>query len=328
MKSIQIIEQNTHEQYLDLFHEIYIHEQNRDFFVKDLEASLGYSIAEKKIRTIALVENRKLIGHCSLLYSESNLETCQFGFFELMDAQDFDLLWKEVIEQSKKLNIKTITGFSNGSIWFPYRCINTTSTIPLFKGELPTQDFYHNLFTTLASETISYYSSMRSSFDNIILLTENFYTNLIDSGVEITTHVQADENLIHEVCVLSRDIFSQASVEYDELPFKYFLKLYNSEKLKHLFKLYTVRKENQLIGFCTVFKENSETLILKTLAVHPEFQKKNVGRGLTHLVHKDALKHGYKKMIYALIRGDNDIKYFPKDDVETVRTYSLFKFTI
>jgi GNAT superfamily N-acetyltransferase len=328
MKSIHIIEHNVHKDYLNLFQSIYINETNREYFVKDIEASLEYSLAEKKIRTIALIENKKLIGHCSLIYSESNPQTCQLGFFELVDARDFGLLWKEIVEQSRVLNIGIVTVFSNGSIWFPYRCIHSTSGLPLFKGELPTQEFYHGLFSSLASEDISYYSSMRSSFGNIMALTENFYNELIGSGLEILSEVSIGEDLIHEVYALSRDIFSQASLEYDELPFDYFIKLYDEEKLKHLFNLYTVRKGDQLVGFCSVFKEDSETLILKTLAVHPEFQKKNIGRGLTHLVHKDAIKHGYKNMMYALIRGDNDIRYFPTDDVKTVRTYSLFKITI
>jgi N-acetylglutamate synthase-like GNAT family acetyltransferase len=136
------------------------------------------------------------------------------------------------------------------------------------------------------------------------------------------------KEVLEEIHALAGEIFSYQSVAYEPFSIDYFLQLYSKERMKDLFKIYTVRNDGNLIGFCNVFYENEKVVILKTLAIHPSFQKHGIGGAIAHLVHYDAKNEGIEKIIYALVRDENNIKFFPKDDVSEVRTYSLFEFKI
>jgi len=74
--------------------------------------------------------------------------------------------------------------------------------------------------------------------------------------------------------------------------------------------------------------ENKQTLILKTICILPEYQGLGLGNALAYKIHLDAQKEGFKKVIYALIREDNKVKNFPKDDTLIFRRYAAFEFKI
>ena len=67
---------------------------------------------------------------------------------------------------------------------------------------------------------------------------------------------------------------------------------------------------------------------MKTIAVDPEYQQMGIASGLVHVVHSEAKSVAIRKIIYALVRKTNKIKYFPTDDVKILREYAGFEFRI
>ncbi len=332
MKKINTINQNIDNRYIDLFHSLYKKEKDINYFMSDIKLSINYCLSMKYIITITLSDNEILLGHCSIIKSKEgdNEGTAYFGFFESPENEvDFKSFWKNIIIEAKKQNIKKLIGPINGSIWFPYRFINTSDKSSFFKGELPTSPFYHNFFSNLEKRRIINYSSgARKSFDLIIEATKKSYELLKDTDLNIETLLEVSEETLKDIHKLAGEIFSNKSVAYEAFPVNYFLEFYNKDRMKDLFRTYTVRKGKDLIGFCNVFYEEEKVIILKTLAIHPLFQKHGIGSAIAHLIHSDANKSEVKKIIYALIRDDNNIKFFPKEDVLNIRTYSLFEINI
>lgn len=331
MKKIQIINQNIDNRYIDLFSFLYKEEKNIDYYISDINMSVNYSVSLKDISTIALLDDEMLLGHCSIIKSRGDESgTAYFGFFESPENEkDFKFFWENLLLEAKKQNIKKLIGPVNGSIWFPYRFLNSSNDSSLFKGELPTKFFYHDFFSNLNNSKITTYSSgVRKSFSLIIEATRKSYESLENSGLKIETLSEVSKEILMEIHALAEEIFSNQSVAYEPFPVDYFLKLYNKDRMRGLFKTYTIRNNDKLIGFCNVFYENEKVVILKTLAVHPSFQKHCIGGAIAYLVHCNAREKGIEQIIYALVRDDNNIKFFPKDDVSEIRTYSLFEFNI
>ncbi|MCF7834369.1 MAG: GNAT family N-acetyltransferase [Candidatus Pacebacteria bacterium] len=331
MKKIHITNQNIDNRYIDLFGFLYKEEKNIDYFMSDIKISVDYSVSVKHISTVALLDNEVLLGHCSIITSKEYInETAYFGFFESPEnEEDLRFFWENILVEAKKRNIKKLIGPVNGSIWFPYRFINNSNNSPLFKGELPTKFFYYDFFSNLGNGKITTYSSgARKSFDLIIEATRKSHELLNNSGLKIEVLSEVSREILMEIHILAEEIFSQQSIAYEAFPVDYFLQLYSNNRMKDLFKTYIVRNNGKLIAFCNIFYENEKVLILKTLAVHPLFQKHGIGGAIVHLAHCDAKEKGIEQIIYALVRDDNNIKFFPKDDVSEIRTYSLFEFNI
>jgi len=331
MKKIHIINKNIDNRYIDLFGFLYKEEKNIDYYISDINMSVNYSISEKDISTVVLLDGDVLSGHCSVIKSKGDdSETAYFGFFESPENEnDFKFFWENILIEAKKQNIKKLIGPVNGSIWFPYRFLNKSNGASLFKGELPTKFLYHNFFSNLNnSKTTTYSSGSRKDFNLIIEATKKSYESLENSGLKIETLSEVSKEILIEIHALAEEIFSNQSVAYESFPVDYFLKLYNDNRMKGLFRTYTVRDNNKLIGFCNVFYEHEKIIILKTLAIHPLFQKHGIGGAIVYLVHCDAKEKKIEQIIYALVRDDNNIKFFPKDDISEVRTYSLFEFKI
>jgi len=329
MENRRIINQKIDDRYVDLFRSLYGNEKNIEYFVSDIQQSIDYCHAEKNILTIISEEGGVLLGHCSLILPKNeNDGIAYFGFFELTSKKVFEEFWKSVVAEAKNLKLKKLIGPVNGSIWFPYRFIATSDGSQLFKGELPTDLAYHDCFAHMEQGRITTYSSgVREKYDFIIDATMEPYELVKRSGLEITALKEMTAKLLEELQIISTEVFASASVAYEPFPGKYFLQLYGG-KPSGLFRVYLASDAGKIVGFCFMIYEDEQTAILKTLAVHPVFQKRGIASALIHVVHRDAKKEGIEKIIYALVRDDNNIKAFPENGVSIIRTYSLFDLNI
>jgi ribosomal protein S18 acetylase RimI-like enzyme len=329
MKTIKIIENGLDPRYLTLFLEKYNDEKQIEYFLSDIKNSAEYTKTNENLFSVILEEGDDLLGHCSVIPSK-NKGVAYFGFFEFPnDAECFQSFWDHIVCEAKKRSIKKIVGPINGSIWFPYRFISKRGSTELFKGELPTEAFYHDFFSAISNQkVISFSSGKREEFQSIIAATKKAYDVVEKTDLKIESLSEVSGDILKEIYTLAEEIFSFYSVAYEAFPIQYFFELYNTERMKDIFNIYTVREKGKLVGFCSVFHENEKTIILKTLAVHPSFQQHGIGGALAYLVHRDAQKQGIQTIVYGLVRDDNNIRFFPKDDVSIIRTYSLFEIDI
>lgn len=286
---------------------------------------------QKRI-SIAVENDDQFLAHCTLMHDNREQSGIGwFGFFECPDEQVvFDMLWQRVKQESSAMGIKALRGPINGTIWYSYRfAVPGPTSIPPFQGELLCEDYYHRFFEGIPNhQEVSYYSAMRENFDDLIRITLPFHERMLsDSPLHLETYAEISTDVLREIFNLARTVF-QSSWGYAPLSDEELLSYYSQEKLKAtLFKAYILRSNGKLIGFGTVFREDDDTLVLKTLALDPAFQGKGLGNALIHQIHRDAQDH-CSRMVYALIRYENNVKRLPKDGAVVFREYSAFEIPV
>lgn len=306
-------------------------EKNFNLFLGDYIKSYNFCINNENIEFIPILisSNKNVSAHIALIIDRRLPKgTAFFGFMEVLDdVSVFNALWKKLIEVAKENNVSVLKGPVNGSIWHLYRCIRKTDGSDFFKTELMSNTYYYDFINSQKPNTsIEYYSAYREKFSNILPKIETTDKKLTSLGFSITEMKQIDLLQLVQIAKLSTNVFS-SSWGYTELTKNEFLNLYSSDKIEdNLNKLYLLYKDKEVIGYCSTIKEDGNTLICKTICIIPEYQGLGLGNALAYKVHIDAIKDGYKKIIYALIREDNKVKNFPKMDTVVFRRYSAFEF--
>jgi len=318
---------------ISLLQKKYGKQENFNYFLNDFETAFNFCVENKNIyfEPIAIYSGIEMVAHIAVIKDyRLGSDVAFFGFFESPnDPVIFDSLWEELIIAAKKIGVSIIKGPVNGSIWHQYRVIKQSDASGFFKSETMCEPYYYNLLKNKeAKSEISYYSAYREKFDAILKAGQLPYEKLIGSGFSVQEFEKVSADDLKEVLTLSREVFSK-SWEFTDLTEEEFFQLYSEEKLEsHLSKLYLLRKEKKIIGFSNVLEENNSTLIFKTICLLPEYFGLGLGNVLAYKVHFDAERDGIKKIIYALIKEDNNIKNFPKDDAAIFRKYAAFEFTI
>lgn len=322
------------EELANLLQEKYGNNNDFDYFLNDFKKSLNFCTDNENITfyPVAGFEDGKMSAHAALIVDKRlPIGEAFFGFLEFPDdASVFSALWSSLIKEARNKGISTLKGPVNGSIWHQYRCIKETNHCPFFKAEPFCESYYYDFLTSnKPAKEILYCSASREPFDIVLqIIGERVYDNIINLGFSIkeTKSITPDE--LRTIAHISKIVFHD-SWGYTELDEQEFLQLYSSEKLMaHLNTLYLLYKGNEMIGFCSTSKEDDHTLICKTIAVLPPYQGLGLGNALAYKFHVNAHKEGFKKIIYALIREDNNVKNFPKDDTVIFRRYAAFEFQL
>jgi predicted GNAT family acetyltransferase len=266
-----------------------------------------------------------LVGHIALIPFRG--EEAFFGFYESENEECFALLWQNLINEANRLGLKKLFGPVNGTIWHPYRFVSGTSNEPYFPSEPISRIEYASwIANQKPAQIIEYHSAFRTDYTPILLATKSAFETTINNGIEIAIEAPSAQN-IEELYKLALEVFSQ-NPGYAHLSIQEFISLYSSDKLsKSSGTLYTAREKNKLLGFCFNM-EFGKTLIMKTIAVLPNLQQKGIGNALVHRVHVDAVTNGFSKIIYALVRKDNNVKHFPTDKITVFREYSAYLFNL
>lgn len=316
-----------------LLQEKYGKQENFDYFLNDFETAFNFCVENKNIHfePIAIYSGSEIKAHVAIIKDcRLGSDEAFFGFFESPnDPVLFDSLWEELIISAKKIGVSIIKGPVNGSIWHQYRVIKQSDAPGFFKSETMCEPYYYNLLKNKGAKSeISYYSAYREKFDAILKAGRLPYEKLIGSGFSVQEFETVGADDLKKVMSLSRKVFGRGW-GFTDLTEEEFFQIYSDKKLElHLNKLYLLRKEEEIIGFSSVLKENNSTLIFKTICLMPEYFGLGLGNVLAYKVHSDAERDGVKKIIYALIKEDNNIKNFPKDDAVIFRRYATFEFII
>ncbi|HPJ45167.1 MAG TPA: GNAT family N-acetyltransferase [Tenuifilaceae bacterium] len=288
----------------------------------------GYEKIEagkQKATFFVATEKEKLLGIVSLIPTETDLAF--FGFFECENELVCQKLWNSVLDEAKMLGVKTLVGPVNGTIWHPYRFVSSSNGEPFFPTEPITRIEYSQWFSKLSySKMLEYHSAYRTDFTPILESTRKSFNTLQGNGYKFSVEDVNSEN-VQELYQLAVEVFSK-NPGYTHLSINEFVSLYSSEKLSQSSsQLYTARHEGKLVGFCLNLAFGNE-LVMKTIAVSNEFQLMGIGNALVHKVHLDAVERGVSKVIYGLVRKDNNVKYFPTDKLTVFREYVAYIFNI
>jgi len=327
-----IITQNSSSgEYLSLLEKKYKAQKNYVYFLDDLKATLKFSETYQEPHFIIVKDGENVVGHCALIL-DHNLKEGEafFGFFDVIDNFNvFTTLWQSLLKLAGLKNIKLLKGPINATAWHQYRVMSYGGNSDFFKTELFSESYYYDFYKTLKPDKeILYLSGFRENFKFLISVTEPAYKEVLKAGFSIEEIKNLSTEQLKEILDLSKIVFKE-NWAYTDFSMESFESLYSSQKLSaNLNKIYFLKNENKIIGYLSSLIEDENVLILKTIAVLPEFQGKGFGNALVHKAHKDALEKGFKKIIYALIREDNNIKNFPKEEAVVFRKYSTFEFEV
>ena len=253
--------------------------------------------------------------------------------------KDEEQLFNKVFEELKKEGIETIIGPLNGTTWNTYRYVTEKGNGRPFLLEPWNEDYYVSLFEKLDFKHLAGYISTvmegmnsdgRKNLNKKIEKLKKFdYYNDI--------RVESAENkdlltVLNKVYDLTVEAFKNNFL-YSELEREIFLKMYLSYEdkiIKKFFKMLYLRDE--LIGYVFGIPDYTElgykgkigTIILKTIAVSPEYNGKGMGYILINSLIEEAEKEGYENVIYALMHESNVSKNIGLLLGNMLRKYTLF----
>ena len=253
--------------------------------------------------------------------------------------KDEEQLFNKVFEELKKEGIETIIGPLNGTTWNTYRYVTEKGNGRPFLLEPWNEDYSVSLFEKTGFKPLAGYISTvmegmdsdgRKNLDKKIEKLKKF-----DYYEDIRVESAENKDLLkvlNKVYDLTVEAFKNNFL-YSELEREIFLKMYMSYEdkiVKKFFKMLYLKGE--LIGYVfgipdyaeLGYKGKIDTIILKTIAVSPEYNGKGMGYILINSLIEEAEKEGYENVIYALMHESNVSKNIGLLLGNMLRRYTLF----
>ncbi|ERK52905.1 GNAT family N-acetyltransferase [Leptotrichia wadei] len=289
-------------------------------------------------------ENEEIAGSLNLWHNRPNYngrKTSYIGNVNIHEKyrKNEDKLFNKVFEELKKKGIKTIIGPLNGTTWNTYRYVTDKRNHPPFLMEPFNEEYYVELFKKIGFEPLAYYIS--TIMENMNPVQRGHLSKKIEKLKKFdyykdTTVKSAENNdlitVLNKVYDLTIEAFKNNFL-YSELDREIFLKMYMNYEdkiVKKFFKMLYLKDE--LIGYVfgipdyaeLEYKGKIETMILKTIAISPQYNGKGMGYILIDELVKEAEKSGYKNVIYALMYEKNISKNIGLLLGDELRRYTLF----
>ena len=253
--------------------------------------------------------------------------------------KDEEQLFNKIFEELKKEGIETIIGPLNGTTWNTYRYVTEKGNGRPFLLEPWNEDYSVSLFEKLDFKHLAGYistvmegmnSNGRKNLNKKIEKLKKF-----DYYEDIRVESAENKDLLtvlNKVYDLTVEAFKNNFL-YSELEREIFLKMYLSYEdkiIKKFFKMLYLKDE--LIGYVfgipdyteLGYKGKIDTIILKTIAVSPEYNGKGMGYILINSLIEEAEKEGYENVIYALMHESNVSKNIGLLLGNMLRKYTLF----
>ena len=239
-------------------------------------------------------------------------------------AENFKAVNKlfEIIEQkAKENNCKKIIGPMNENTWNNYRFVSWKDNTPQFFLEEINPLIYNDFFTLNNFKSCAkYYSTIQD-----IKPTEK---NNIDGITFKHPKLKKTEDFLETIYNLSIVCFKD-NPYYSEISKEDFIEKYS--KIIPLIRtnlILIAEKDKEPIGFMFAIPNYNDksfnTIIMKTIAVLPEYQGLGIGKEMFNRVLTNAHKKGYKQAISAYMYQNNVSINLPKDS-KKIREYTLYE---
>lgn len=282
-----------------------------------------------KIKNFIAYEDNDVVGHISAMIDErlkiNSQQIGLIGFYECVENNYYsDLLIKKAIDYLKSNNCDSIRAPVDLTIWHPYRFV-VDQKEDSFLLEPITKSYYIGQFEKKGFLTkVEYGSAQRTDFNTILPYTKQDFDKCIEEGFKIRNISKKDyDQGILSIYNMVNNIFSD-SWSFVKISKEEYLYIYEDYKnnIENLSIQIISDKNNEDIGFCSsIIDRSNKIMILKTIGVLPEYQKKKVGAALLYYQHKLAKEKGLTKEIYALIKLGNIVTKMPYPGVKVIRKY-------
>lgn len=245
----------------------------------------------------------------------------------IMSAQ----LLKKISDTARSKGGEFLIGPMNGSTWDNYR-FSVHHHNPSFFLEQYHHLYYNEQFTDFGFRIISsYFSSIDTSLaaDNAAVLKRQ--QELLDAGVTFHTldiaHYEDELSRLYDF----NTVAFKSNFLYTPITRQQFIEKYTATKkiIDPEFVLLAEDGDKNLIGyiFCVnnFFNLNAKSLIIKTVARHPDKKWSGLGHVLGNLVYGKAAKLNYQSAIHAFVIEEGTSTKLSKNFSGTIyKNYALY----
>ena len=301
---------------------------------------MEFKIEENQNVEIKLVEGEDVLAGATCFYAGTPEVSGQrigtIGELTISDNEAGVKLLDECERILQEKGVKQIVAPMNGNTWKQYRSLKWSNGDAPFVMEKVSPVEYNEVFEKAGFKEIDEYTSTKGKvkdyFDNEIL--DEIEKRLADENITIRKFEKAKavEELkkIYNVSVKSfcRNPF-YTPIDEDNFIAQYtpFIEMVDDELIL------LAEKDGEEIGFLFAIPDFNEmqtkgkmsTLILKTIAVLPEYEDMAIGNVMTRMIAKKAIDKGFEDWIFAFMFKDNTSqKLAERNGTQTMREYVLF----
>ncbi len=272
-------------------------------------AEIGDDIPKMHMHSFHVVhdENEKIAS--AALYKNDHLKEYAFSIGAYTCTDDLNasnLLFEKICNEAIEQQAKWIIGPMNGSTWESYRYAEINE-IPFFLMEPQQPAHYIDQWLSNGFESWMDYFSCKSSLKNKIDFGEEKLKSHFES-LDINLKILEGNELLKrlpELAKFNNTAFKENAL-FSPLPEDIFIKKY--AMVLHYVKGHRVliaEDQGQIVGFGFAYP-HGDTLIIKTLARHPDKKYRGLGVWMTSVGFNWARDNGFDFLIHALMKADND----------------------
>ncbi len=288
--------------------------------------------------TVAIRRDGAIVGTCSCWWrttpSLDGLKTGFIGHYNAADAAAGADVLSAACDILLRAGCEVAIGPIDGSTWHSYRFIVDRGGEPPFFLEPDTRNEGPAHWSASGFLPVAIYSSaVVERLDVEPLAIGRAARRLASNGVSIRSLdlSRVDEEL-RKLFALSQISFRRNFL-YSPIGFDEFQQQYSTllPMLRPQLVLVAERM-GDVVGFAfalpdvlqIVRAEPNDTVILKTVAVHPDFDGAGMGGVLVAEIHRQAHALGFRRVIHALMHDENRSRRISDRFARPIRRYALF----
>lgn len=301
---------------------------------------MEYKIINNENIQVTLVEDENEVAKATCYFkntpkvSDKNIGT--IGEFETNNVENGIKILKKCEEILKEKGVKLIVAPMNGNTWKKYRTLKYSKDVPEFLLENVNPIEHNEILLKAGFKELYTYTSTRGfikdAYDSESL--DIIEDKLIEEKIIIRKFDKAnymkDLKKIYKVSIKSfnnNPFYTQISEEDFIKQYEPYIQMVDEELIL------IAEKEKNEIGFVFCVPDFNElkregtlsTLILKTIAVLPEYQEFALGNIMLRHIAKIAKSKNFEKWIFAFMYSNNTSQKMAKrNKTEVIREYALY----
>jgi predicted N-acetyltransferase YhbS len=280
----------------------------------------------------------QVAARCSLWWGATPpLDGQRLGFIGHFAARDADAAAQILLLASERLaenRCDLAVGPIDGNTWQRYRLLTERGPEPVFFLEPDNPDDWPGHFTRNGFAPIAeYYSALNSELDRDDPGVDEIAQQVAARGVTLRTlHLNQFDDELRAIHALSLESFRHNFL-YTPISEDDFVAQYRKIRSCVVPELVLIAERSaEPVGYLFIVPDmlqakrvqQVDTVIFKTVAVHPDFRDVGLGRLLVAQGHLAARQLGYRRAVHALMHEANRSRRMSAHTARVIRRYALF----
>jgi GNAT superfamily N-acetyltransferase len=256
------------------------------------------------------------------------------GHLSIQDTDAAGALLQAACDQLRRHGCTLAVGPMDGNTWQRYRLLTERGGEPIFFLEPDNPDTWPRLFEDNGfSPLAQYFSAATLDLNREDAGLDELAKRLEGQAIQVRTlrldRFEEQLRRIHPLSLLSfRQNFLYTPISEDDFVAQYLgIQPYLQPEL-----VLIADQHGQPVGYLFAIPDllqrqrgaAIDTIIIKTLAVHPDHGGMGLGRYLTSRCHQIAHQLGYRRAIHALMHEDNRSRRISTHTAQAIRRYTLY----